>query len=632
MNHVIMDKTHSSRLPLKKQLSLLDIFCVASGAMISSGIFVLPGLAHTRAGPGVIISYFLAGLLAIPGMLSQAELVSAMPKAGGTYFYVTRSMGSAMGTIDGVLTWFSLCLKTAFALIGMAAFAKLVFPPGSFFVQSQWGLTALAFLLCVTFIIINLLGVKEAGRIQRLLVSSLFFILLYYIIKGMPSVRISHFEPFAPYGVESIFYTAGYVFVSYGGLLKVASIAEEVVDPARTIPRGMILSLVSVSIFYTLVVFVTCGILNAGELNHSLTPLSDGAFVFAGQPGRVILSIAALLAFISTANAGIMAASRYPLALSRDKLLPPFFKSIHKRFHTPYHAILFTGGIILTVLFLKLEILVKVASTTLILTFILSNLSVIILRESRIQNYQPRFLAPLYPWMQVAGIVLLGFILFEMEGEVFLIALSLIACSILMYVFYGRIRANRQSALLSLIERITAKELVSYSLESELKEIIQERDEIIKDRFDHVIEQSVILDIKAQLTVLEFFKEVAEKLSPLTGTPPPVLYNLLLKREKESTTVISPEIAIPHIIVEGEKSFYILVARCQEGVIFSQKSKNIQAVFVLAGSRDERNFHLRALTAIAQIVSDPHFIKNWLAARSVHQLRDIVLLGKRKRK
>ena len=627
-----MDKILSAPQHLKKQLTLLDVFCIASGAMISSGIFVLPGLAHVRAGPGVIISYFLAGLLAIPGMLSQAELVSAMPKAGGTYFYVTRSMGSAMGTIDGMLTWFSLCLKTAFALIGMAAFAKLVFPQDSFFVQSHWGLTALAFLLCVAFIVINIFGIKEAGRIQIALVSSLFLILFYYIVKGIPTVQISRFEPFAPYGADSIFYTAGYVFVAYGGLLKVASIAEEVVDPARTIPRGMILSLGSVSIFYTLVVFVTCGILESDQLNYSLTPLSDGAFVFAGQPGRVILSVAALLAFISTANAGIMAASRYPLALSRDKLLPPFFKRIHKRFQTPYHAILFTGGLILIVLFLKIEILVKVASTTLILTFILSNLSVIILRESRIQNYQPRFFAPLYPWMQIIGIIMLGFILFEMEGEVFLIALSLIGCAILMYMFYGRIRANRQSALLSLIERITAKELISYSLESELKEIIQERDEIIKDRFDHVIEQSVILDIKPQLTVLEFFKEVAEELGPRIGTPSPVIYNLLLEREKESTTVISPEIAIPHIIIEGGKSFNILVARCRGGVIFSQKSKNIQAVFVLAGSRDERNFHLRALTAIAQIVSDPHFIKNWLAARSIHQLRDIVLLGKRRRK
>jgi len=111
---------------LKRSLGLLDVFCIASGAMISSGLFILPGLAHAQAGPAVIISYLLAGLLAMTGMLSQAELVSAMPKSGGTYFYVSRSMGPALGTINGLSTWMSIALKGSFALVGMAAFANLV--------------------------------------------------------------------------------------------------------------------------------------------------------------------------------------------------------------------------------------------------------------------------------------------------------------------------------------------------------------------------------------------------------------------------------------------------------------------------------------------------------------------------
>ncbi len=89
---------------LKRELGLLDVFCTATGAMISSGLFVLSGLAHAKAGPAVIISYLIAGLLAMTGMLSQAELVSAMPKAGGTYFFVMRSMGPAVGTVDGIIT------------------------------------------------------------------------------------------------------------------------------------------------------------------------------------------------------------------------------------------------------------------------------------------------------------------------------------------------------------------------------------------------------------------------------------------------------------------------------------------------------------------------------------------------
>ena len=100
-------------MKLQRELNLVDVFCVASGAMISSGLFVLPGLAFSHAGPAVLLSYIIAGLLAVTGMLSQAELVSAMPKAGGTYFYVTRSMGPAIGTVDGFITWFSLSLKKA---------------------------------------------------------------------------------------------------------------------------------------------------------------------------------------------------------------------------------------------------------------------------------------------------------------------------------------------------------------------------------------------------------------------------------------------------------------------------------------------------------------------------------------
>ena len=113
---------------LKKELTFLDVFCLATGAMISSGLFVLPGIAHAKVGPALFIAYFISGLLALTGVFSQAELVSAMPKSGGAYFFVTRSLGPAIGTIQGLLTWFSLLLKAAFALVGIDAFVRLIFP------------------------------------------------------------------------------------------------------------------------------------------------------------------------------------------------------------------------------------------------------------------------------------------------------------------------------------------------------------------------------------------------------------------------------------------------------------------------------------------------------------------------
>ena len=109
-------------MDLKRELTFLDVFCIATGAMISSGLFILPGLAFEHAGPAILISFIIAGLLALMGMLSQAELASAMPKAGGTYFYVMRSMGPGVGTVYGMVTWLSLSLKSAFEL----AFAGVI--------------------------------------------------------------------------------------------------------------------------------------------------------------------------------------------------------------------------------------------------------------------------------------------------------------------------------------------------------------------------------------------------------------------------------------------------------------------------------------------------------------------------
>ncbi|MGB3081527.1 MAG: amino acid permease [Candidatus Omnitrophota bacterium] len=609
-------------MKLKRELGLLDVFCIASGAMISSGLFVLPGLAHAKAGPAVVISYFLAGLLAMAGMLSQAELVSAMPKAGGTYFYVTRSMGPAIGTVDGLLTWLSVSLKSSFALIGMAAFANLAV---------GMDMRLIAVLFCLFFLFINFIGIKEAGRIQVLIVMVLLALLVFYVIRGLPVVEPQNFKPFAPYGLAAVFSTAGFVFVSYGGLIKVASIAEEVKNPARTIPLGMILSLVTVSILYALVVFVTTGVLTSGELNNSLTPISLGAKVFMGEWGAIVMAVAAILAFVSTANAGIMSASRYPLALSRDRLIPNVFNHVNLRFKTPDVSILITGIFMISALFLKLDILVEVASTVLILTFMFSCLCVIIMRESGVQNYQPKFHAPFYPWVQVVGILGCWLLVVSMGKEALFFGSLLFACGLSIYWFYGRIRAKKDFALLHLIERVTAKEFVDVSLESELKEIIRERDEIVKDRFDGIIEESLILDIEKSMPVVDFFKLVAEKISSKIGADSSYVLKLLLDREEQSSTVLSPGLAIPHVIIDGEHEFMIMLARCKGGIIFPGTEQKVHTVFVIAGTRDERNFHLRALSAFAQIVQDPRFEAKWLAAKDEEALRDIVLLGKRKR-
>ncbi|MFH1753492.1 MAG: amino acid permease [Candidatus Omnitrophota bacterium] len=608
---------------LKKRLGLLDVFCIASGAMISSGLFILPGLAFAKTGPSLFISYLIASFLAVPAMFSKAELTTAMPRAGGDYFFITRSMGFAVGTIGGLASWFSLSLKSAFALIGMSAYTSIV---------TDIPITVIALFFCALFVLLNILGVKEASIFQRFLVFGLLGTLSFYIFYGFPSVVITRFVPFAPLGPLSVFATAGFVFISYGGLTKIASVAEEVKKPGRNIPLGMILSIIVVGLFYALVVFVTTGVLDGDKLSSSLTPISEGAHAFMGPVGSGIMAIGAILAFVSTANAGIMSASRYPVAMARDKILPGPLSVVSKRFGTPHLAVLLTGCFIAAaIIFLDLELLVKVASAFLIILFMLANIAVIIMRESKIQNYRPKFVSPLYPWMQILGVIACVLLLAEMGIEVYAIVSAIIAVALAWYFGFVHSVVKKEFALVHIVERITNKELTSYTLESELKDILRERDEIIEDRFDRLINSCAVLDLSGPLSLRNFLEKTAESLSERLDIDPRKLFDIMLEREKETTTALRPGLAIPHIIIEGKKKFEILLIRCKDGIIFDKSLPPVYAVFVLAGTRDERNFHLRALASIAQITETKSFDANWLQAKSVEELKDTVLLASRRR-
>lgn len=612
---------------LKRELSLLDVFCVASGAMISSGLFVLPGIAFARTGPSVVLAYLLAGILVIPSLLSKAELSTAMPKAGGDYFFIERSLGGAFGTIGGMAAWFSLTLKTAFALVGMGSFAILLLP-GISIVEIK----AIAIALCIVFMLINFLGAKHSGRLQSALVLVLLAALVYYVVRGLPSADVHRFAPFMPHGSSSLFATAGLVFVSFGGLTKAASIAEEVKNPGRNVPLGMILSFSVVTIFYVLAVFTTVGVLDPEALSGSRTPLSLAAQAFAGRSGMIVLSVAALLAFITTGNAGILSASRTPMAMSRDRLLPPALSRVHGRRGTPHVAILLTGLFMIALIaFLDLETLVKTASTMKIILFLLVNVAVIVMRESRLLSYRPTFRSPLYPWIQIAAIGIYGFLVFEMGTIPLAITAVFFGGSLLWYFAYVGIHERRDSGLIQIVRRVTSRELGTSTLETELRDILKERDEIVEDRFDRLIKASPIVDRERAETREEFFRSISDVLGEELGMSPDEVFVLLEKREAESTTALRPGLAIPHIVVEGSGVFGVLLARSREGISFGGDTPPVHAVFVLMGSCDERNYHLRALMHIAQITQDPDFDRKWMQARGAEELRNIVLLGERRR-
>lgn len=629
---------------LKRELGLLSVFSIAAGAMISSGLFVLPGLAFANAGPAVILSYGLASALILPVMFSKAELSTAMPRAGGSYFYIERSMGPLAGTVAGLANWLSIALKGAFALVGLGALAaealRVVlstygvegfegwFQPD----REIWLIRMVALTACVFFTVLNLVSAKHAGRLQGVMVLGLLVIVTTYVTSGIGKVHALSYSPFASKGWQAVFSTAGMVFISYGGLTKVVSVSEEVKDPARTLPRGMFLAFGVVSILYMLVVFVTVGLVKPEALSGSLVPISQGAAVAIGKWGAVIVGLGALLAFSTTANSGILSASRSPMAMSRDGLLPKALSRTNHRFGTPHLSILITTLFIAAVVaFLSLEDLVKTASTMMILMFTLVNVSVIIMRQSGIQNYRPTFRAPLYPWLQIGAVLVYGFLIFEM-GRIPLILTGMFTLlALIWYLAYVMPRIERKGALVYLVKSIVSSEIAQRDLEEELKKITIERDDISHDRLDQLVKQAPVLDLDSQMSAPEMFSRVSEILAPRVGIDRQKLYDRFLEREMESSTVIRPGLAIPHIIVEGENIFDMALVRSLDGVVFSDLNPPVTTAFVLVGSKDERNFHLKALMSIAQIVEEKDFQKRWEKARGEEELRDLVLLSSRRR-
>jgi len=214
---------------LSKELGLLDVFAICTGAMISSGFFLLPGIAAAKVGPAVILAYALSGVLILPALFSMAELSTAMPRAGGTYFFISRSLGAMFGTIDGIGDWLAMLLKCSVAFVGLGAYLS---------VYLNLPVKAIAALFCVVFMVVNLVGAKEASGLQIGMVGLLLVILGFFIVKGLPAVSVANLRPFAPFGGAAILPTTGFVFVSYIGLTKVASVSEEVRDPERNIPLG----------------------------------------------------------------------------------------------------------------------------------------------------------------------------------------------------------------------------------------------------------------------------------------------------------------------------------------------------------------------------------------------------------
>jgi amino acid transporter/nucleotide-binding universal stress UspA family protein len=437
---------------LERNLGPYTTTTISIGAMIGSGIFVLPGLAWAIAGPAVVVAYFLAGVVVLPAALSKAEMATAMPEAGGTYLYIDRAMGPLLGTIAGVGAWFSLVFKSAFALVGLGAYLLVVVS-----VPAE-SVAIIALGLAVLLLVVNVVGVKQTGRLQAAIVSLVLIALAVFIATGIINVEEARYHPFLGRGGLDLLAATAFVFVSYAGVTKIASVAEEVENPGRNIPLAILASTLGMMVVYTFVVFVVVGVAPLDALGTSLTPMALAAEVLLGETGEIAIALVAILALTSMAKAGILSATRFPLAMSRDDLAPARLSEISDRFQTPVYSIAFTG-VVLLFLIAAVDVveLAKLASAFQILVFAFVNAALIAFRESDLAAYEPDFVAPGYPWVQLFGI-LAGLLLITQLGYLSMGgAVGFVAVGYIWYHLYGRERTEREGVALEAL-RGTAEE------------------------------------------------------------------------------------------------------------------------------------------------------------------------------
>ncbi len=620
---------------LKKELTLFDIYAISTGAMFSSGFFLLPGLAAAKTGPSVILAYLLAGFFILPTMVSVAELSTAMPRAGGAYYFIDRSLGPLFGTIGGIGTWLALIFKSAFALIGMGAYVAI-------FIDLP--IVPVAIGLTIVFSLLNIIGAKESSWLQKALVSILIVILLFYVVQGLFAllevnffrVLREEFDPFFQFGPQGFFATIGLVFVSYAGLTKVASVSEEVRNPDRNIPLGMILSLVTATIIYVIGVFIMVMLLDAEEFHADLTPVATAGEVFMGwlpgKTGLILVVIAAIAAFASTANAGIMSAARYPLAMARDRLVPDSLGKIG-RFDTPYVSTIATMLVmILFLLIFNVEGVAKLASAFQLLLFAILNICVIVMRESRIEGYDPGFRSPFYPWMQLAGFFLSAYLIVEMGLLSILFTLTVVTVSVVWYFKYAAGRIEREGAIFHVHARLGKYQYEG--LDQELREIVREKGLRDEDEYEKVVKNAIVLDLADVSGYEQIVELVADKCSKKLAISKSVLLEELL-RSSEKPLEAGKAAAIKHIKLEQDIETAAALVRIHPGIEIGEellepfeekkrKPKKNCLVFLISSER-RAGQHFRILVHFSNMIDTPDFYERWKYAQDEKELKELIL-------
>ena len=620
---------------LRKTLTLFDVYAISTGAMFSSGFFLLPGLATAKAGPATVLAYFLAGVFILPAMFSAAELSTAMPKAGGAYYFLDRSLGPLAGTVGGLGTWLALVLKSAFALVGMGAYLV-------FFLDVP--IKPLAVALTVAFAVLNVVGAKETSGLQKILVTVLVGVLVFFVVQGLVAVAglggenlQRQFTPFSPFGLEGLVATIGLVFVSYAGLTKVASVAEEVQNPDRNLPLGMFLSLATATFIYCVGVFVMIAVLEPSELRSDLTPVATAAekfFTWLPEPlGLLLVVAAAIAAFASTGNAGILSASRYPLAMARDGLVTSRLANVG-RFGTPTLSIIVTSVLmVIVILAFDVEAIAKLASAFQLVLFGFLNVAVIVMRESHIPSYVPGYRSPLYPWMQILGIVAPIILITQLGPLALGMSVLMTIVGVVWYFYYARPNVEREGAIYHLFARLGKRR--DESLDGELRTILKEKGIGDEAPFEDLVLRAAVIDLPDAVPYDELIVRTAAVLADRIGVPASRLEQGFIDASSYGMTPVAHGAALPHQRLPDLARSELVLVRSLEGIALDTAiedlsgSEPVYAIFFLVSPENSTSGHLRILAGIAGRIDEEDFMDEWRAAGDEQALKETLLHNER---
>jgi len=357
-----------TRPVLKREIGLFGATALGIGAIIGSGIFIVTGIVAGIAGPAMLFSVLIAGVIAIFSAMSVAELGAYLPEEGGTYAYAQKLISPFAGFIAGWIWIFSNIFVGAAVSLGFAHYFVALFP--------AIPVKIIAGVICLIFIIINYLGLKESVLFNDLLVIAKVLILLLFVAFGLGFFNPGNFTPFAPEGSMGILSGAALIFFAYTGFARVTIMAEEVRDPEKTIPRSIYLALAISTVIYLLVSFVAVGIAGTPALAHSGSPLADAMGISGSSGAVLVISLGAMIATASVLLTTIMGISRIVFSMARSHDLPLLFERIHPRFGTPHYAIVMSGACMVAALLLAdLALVVAISTFAMLLYYLIGNIA-----------------------------------------------------------------------------------------------------------------------------------------------------------------------------------------------------------------------------------------------------------------